>query len=84
MSWLLNALLHALNYFVLWLRSLVVCYDKEVYWIWGWESEGKGRVCVGRVVCRSWEGGGEGRSEDNGGWCLCFTGRYSVKRVCFS
>jgi hypothetical protein len=28
------------------LRSLVVCYDKEVCWICGWETKGKGRVCV--------------------------------------
>ena len=30
-------------------HTLVVCYDKEVCWIWGWETEGKGRGCVGRV-----------------------------------
>ena len=32
------------------LRYLVVCYDKEVCWMWGWESEGKGRGCVARIL----------------------------------
>jgi hypothetical protein len=49
-----------------------------------WETEGKGRGCVGRVLCRLGEEGEEGRSEADGGSCGWFAGRYSVKRVYFS
>ena len=36
------------------LRYLVFCsvLDKYVCWMWGWETEGKGRVCVWSVLCR--------------------------------
>ena len=34
------------------LRSLEVCYEEEVSWMWGWETEGKGRVCVRGLLCR--------------------------------
>jgi hypothetical protein len=32
------------------LRSSVVRYDEECCWMWGWETEGKGKGYVGRVL----------------------------------
>jgi hypothetical protein len=38
----------------------------------GWATEDKGRECVGKVLCRLEEEGGERRSEACGGLCSCF------------
>ena len=50
----------------------------------GWESEGKGRGCVAKILYKKGEGREEARKEADEGSCHCFAGRYSVKRVYFS